>query len=80
MRIDEKWSYTYEQIEEYLLECGASKNGAVYSLADCEVRLQDLPNRPFGRLTFPQTRVIIEGTGAAEFYRRFRLNFLTGGG
>lgn len=80
MIIDEKWSYTYEQIEEYLLGCGASKSGTVYSLDDCTVRLESLPDRPFGHLTFPQTRVIIEGPGAAEFYRLFRLNFLTGGG
>lgn len=80
MIIDEKWSYTYGQIEEYLLGSGASKNGAVYSLENCLVTLEALPDRPAGLLTFPQTRVIIEGSGAQEFYRRFRLNFLTGGG
>lgn len=80
MFIDEKWSYTYEQIERYLLECGAIKDGAVYSLEDCSVRLESLPDRSSGHLTFPQTRVIFDGDGAETFYHGFRLRFLNGGG
>lgn len=80
MIIDERWSYTYEQIHEYLLECGAIQNGALYSLVDCTVQLEALPDRPFGLLSFPQTRILIQGPGADNFYHGFRLRFLTGGG
>lgn len=79
MTYDEKWSYSYEQIEDYVLECGAIKTGSTYTLPECIVVLEALPPRLTGHLEFPSTRVIIDGSGAAEFYKGFFLNFLSGG-
>ncbi len=89
MTYDEKWSYTYEQIEEYVMSCGAKKAGPCgpdasyvcrYILPDCEVTLEALPDRPMGNLVFPNTRIRIEGPGADSFYHGFRLRFISGGG
>lgn len=80
MRYDEKWSYSYDQLEEYILGRGAKKEEGSYLLEDCVVYLEALPPRRVGRLEFPVTGVIIEGTGAESFYRGFFLRFLSGGG
>lgn len=73
------WGYTYNQIESYILDCGAVKTGSSYELPDCFIRLEALPPRSVGRLSFPHTRVVIDGPGAEEFYHAFFLHFLSGG-
>lgn len=89
MTYDENWSYPYDQIEAYILSCGAKKEslnrpfvsrGSRYVLDDCEVIIEALPDRPVGLLVFPNTRIRIDGPGADEFYRGFRLRFISGGG
>lgn len=96
MNYDQVWSYTYDQIEAYVLGQGANKEcivpggrapadcdasiSAQYTLCDCTVILQALPDRSLGHLVFPRTRVLIDGPGAEEFYHGFYLNFLSGGG
>ncbi|MBR2539258.1 MAG: DUF1952 domain-containing protein [Mogibacterium sp.] len=79
MTYDEKWSYPYEQVENYILTCGAIKTGSTYTLPECIVVLEALPPRLIGHLEFPSTRVLIDGPGADEFYKGFFLNFLSGG-
>ena len=80
MIYDEKWSYAYGRIREYLLEQGAREHGDVFDLADCTVTLEALPDRKVGELGFEQTRVRIEGPGADDFYHHhFKLKFLSGG-
>ena len=79
MSYDEKWSYSADRIEEYILSLGASGNDHIFVLDACTVRLEPLPDRQVGMLTFPQTRIIIEGPGAETFYHDFYLHFLSGG-
>ena len=70
MRYDEVWSYSREQISEYLQECGPQS---------CHIYMESRPDHVVGPLTFPRTRVVIEGPGAEEFHHQFRLHFLSGG-
>lgn len=110
MYYDEKWSYEYEQIEAYVLSCGAVRraatdssqgvetaccamsgfaavdtaSSAVFDIANdsgsCVITLIALPQRPVGLISFPQTRIKIEGPGAEAFYHGFFLHFISGGG
>lgn len=77
---DEIWSYTCEQIEEYLLSRGALKKEDAYCADGCSIVLEALPDRKAGALALPRTRVRMEGPGAEEFHHAFLLNFLSGGG
>ena len=76
---DEVWGYPCEQIREYLLSQGAAAVGDTYTLDDCIVTLESLPDRKAGKLSFAQTRVCIKGSGADAFHHRFKLRFLKGG-
>ena len=80
MVYDEIWSYTHDQIEQYLYSNGAVYDGAFYCLDECTVALEALPSRRLGHFDFPQTRIMVDGPGADRFYHGFRLQFLTGGG
>lgn len=88
MYYDEKWSYEYEQIEAYVLSCGAARrtdtDSAVFDIdcdaGSCVITLIALPQRPVGLISFPQTRIKIEGPGAEAFYHGFFLHFISGGG
>ena len=44
MVYDEIWSYTHDQIEQYLYSKGAVYDGAFYCLDECTVALEALPS------------------------------------
>ena len=77
---DEIWSFTFGQIEEYLMRSGASWDGNAYLMEGCTVVLEKLPDHNAGSLALPRTRVMMEGVGAESFHHDFLLNFLSGGG
>lgn len=79
MTYDEIWGYPLSQIEEFILSRGGLKSGESYQLDRCAVNVDPLPDRIVGSLSFPQTRVRIEGEAAEEFYHQFYLHFLSGG-
>lgn len=70
MRYDEVWSYSVDRIQEY------------FDLADdrgCTIELEAMPERKMGIISFPQTRVVIDGDDAEQVYHGFYLHFLSGG-
>ena len=77
---DEVWSYSREQIEEYLADCKAVRSGNAYAADACTVTLETLSDREVGSLALPRTRVRMEGPGAEAFHQGFLLHFLSGGG
>jgi len=81
---DEVWGYTYEQIREYLLHRGAKEAGdaveGIFYMDRCRIILERRPEQQIGSLSFPKTRMCMEGPGAETFHHQFLLNFLTGGG
>lgn len=77
---DEIWCHTCEQIEEYLLDCGAERSGDTFLTAGCRITLQTLPDRCIGSLVLPRTRVRMEGPCSKSFHHAFFLHFLSGGG
>ena len=82
MKYDEVWSYPVDRISEYFRSRGASSHGSAYLLDDVEIQLIALEDRAVGPISFPQTRVIIEGDSEDEverIYHAFYLNFLSGG-
>ncbi|MBQ0041050.1 MAG: hypothetical protein KBS56_03390 [Clostridiales bacterium] len=70
MKYDEVWAYPINRIQEYF----DSTNKL-----DCQVDLECLPEREVGPISFPQTRVVIEGEKAEDVYHGFYLHFLSGG-
>lgn len=70
VRYDEVWSVPARRIEEYFKT--AHKAG-------CEISVTSLPERALGKLSFPQTRVVIDGDCAEDVHRAFSINFLCGG-
>ena len=82
MLFDEVWSYSVDRISEYFQNRGAESHGSAYVLGGAEIRLEELAERQVGSISFPQTRVIIEGDNDSEverIYHAFYLNFLSGG-
>ncbi len=77
---DEVWSYSRQQIEEYLAECKAVMSGNTCLSDDCTVTLETLSDREVGPMALPRTRVRMEGPGAGAFHQAFLLHFLSGGG
>lgn len=82
MVYNEVWAYPIERIREYFdsiaeESCLACDNSASYT-----VNLESLPERKVGPISFPQTRVVIEGDSDEEVervYHAFYLHFLSGG-
>ena len=70
MRYDEVWSYSVDRIQEYFDSLVENS---------CTVELERMPERQVGRISFPQTRVVIEGEDAEHVYHGFYLHFLSGG-
>lgn len=70
VKYDEIRSVPEKRIREYFASAGTG---------GCEIAVTPMPERQIGRLSFPQTRVVIEGERAEEVYRAFSLNFLSGG-
>ena len=82
MKHDEIWAVSYERICEFFerasgiqpISCGK------YSGEGIQIMVSRLPERALGSLRFPQTRVIIDGSGSEDLYKIFRLHFLSAGG
>ena len=82
MCFDEIWALKYEQVCAFFEEQPGMlvHSRGHYTEERAEITLSPLPEKRVGSLSFPQTRVRIEGDGAVEISRRFRLRFLTAGG
>ena len=82
MKHDEIWAVSYERICEFFervsgiqsISCGK------YSGDGVQIVVSRLPERALGSLRFPQTRVIIDGSGSEDLYKIFQLHFLSAGG
>ena len=84
MKYDEVWSYPIDRIRNYfnsVYECTDSEGSeSVFSDGvSFSLKLEALPDRQVGPISFPQTRVVIEGTDAEQVYHGFYLHFLSGG-
>ena len=82
MKHEEIWAVSYERICEFfektpgiqLIGCGEYSGEGIQIMVSC------LPERALGSLKFPQTKVYIDGVNSEDFYRFFRLHFLSAGG
>ena len=84
MKYDEVWSYPIDRISEYFMSRGAVSHGSTCSISNCliddvAIQLTALDDREVGPISFPQTRVVIEGEKAEDVYHGFYLHFLSGG-
>lgn len=65
---DEIWAVSAERIT------------AFFQNRNAEVTITPLEPRKIGSMSFPQTRVVIDGENAEEEHRAFMVNFMTLGG
>lgn len=70
MVYDEIWSVKAQRISDYF---SAEDHGG------CEIKIEALPDRRQGSLSFFQTRVVISGENAETVHDKFFKNFLSGG-
>ena len=84
MIIDEEWRVTTERIEEFFASLpDTSRIGAgLYECGLCRVRIEKLENYVLGSLSFPNTRVRIEGSEeeTEALYKKFFYTFISAGG
>lgn len=65
---DEVWSIEINEVLEFFKD----QSG--------DVSVTALPEKRIGKVSLPQTRVIIKGDNADDLYRQFFFRFLRGGG
>ncbi len=69
MKYDEVWSYPVDRIKEFFDTIESN----------CNIEMEALEERRVGPLSFPQTRIVIEGDDAEDVYHLFYLHFISGG-
>ncbi len=81
-RYAEIWAVPLARLEAHFDGEGDCTGPGRYCCGGCAVRLEALPDRKVGCLTFPQTRVEMAGEGEKleALRRRFLLRFASAGG
>ena len=81
-RYVEIWAVSLSRLEEHFGGEGVCTGPGCYCCGGCTVRLEVLPDRKVGTLTFPQTRVEMAGEREElePLRRRFLLRFASAGG
>lgn len=83
MQKSELWAVERNRIADFFrVQEDVSQTAEDFQFRSCRIRLEQLPGRPVGALSFHQTRITFEGEEADlnQIYRRFFMRFISAGG
>lgn len=83
MQRSEIWAVDCSRVEDFFRsQPDVNPTGGEFRYGSCEIRLESLPLRRMGGLSFPQTCVSFNGEeeNVNEIYHRFFMRFVSAGG
>jgi len=78
----EKWSIEYNEVVEFMKECGFEESCNVFLRDEVQVRILEKGYRKYESLEFPEIHIEFSGDEAklSKFHDSFKLRFFRAGG